>query len=98
MARPATPPSFAPTNGRANTFVSIGECMVEMSPATKADEFRRGFAGDTFNTTWYVKALAPHWQTRFVSRVGTDEMSDQMMAMMVQSGIETCHGLPSDTR
>ncbi len=75
----------------ANRFVSIGECMVEMAPAAAADEFRLGYAGDTFNTAWYVKMLAPDWGSRFVSRVGRDSVSDRMLAMMAQSGIETEH-------
>ncbi|MGB5556836.1 MAG: sugar kinase [Paracoccaceae bacterium] len=79
-------------------FASIGECMVEMAPAAKADEFKLGFAGDTFNTAWYVKALAPAWQSRFVSRVGQDTVSDQMLAMMAQAGIDTDHVLRSPDR
>lgn len=50
-----------------------------------------GFAGDTFNTAWYIKTLAPDWETRFVSRVGTDDVSDRMLAMMTDAGIDTNH-------
>ena len=49
--------------------------MVEMAPTQQASQFNMGFAGDTFNTAWYVKMLAPEWQSRFVSRVGSDDVS-----------------------
>jgi len=70
-------------------FVSIGECMVELSPAADPETFRVGYAGDTFNTAWYVKRLAPDWQSSFVTRVGMDSASDKMLAMIEQSGVET---------
>ena len=79
-------------------FVSIGECMVEMAPAVNADEYKLGFAGDTFNTAWYAKALSPSCQSCFVSRVGTDEASNKMLNMMDQSGIDTGHILRSPDR
>lgn len=79
-------------------FVAIGECMVELAPASARDEFKRGFAGDTFNTAWYVKALAKRWNSRFVSRVGCDAVSNDMLAMMAGSGIDTAHILRSPDR
>ena len=36
------------------TFLSIGECMVEMAP-TAAGDYSLGFAGDILNTAWYVR-------------------------------------------
>ena len=76
-------------------FTSIGECMVELAPAASADEYKLGFAGDAFNTAWYAKVLSPSCQSRFVSRVGTDDASDKMLAMMAKSGIDTDHMLRS---
>lgn len=87
--------SLDPMNIR---FISIGECMVEMAPAQHSGQFSLGFAGDTFNTAWYVKALAPTWLSRFVTRVGTDSVSDQMLAMMNDAGIDTSHILQSADR
>ena len=40
------------------SFASIGECMIELS-AGKGDLWRMGFAGDTFNTAWYARAILP---------------------------------------
>lgn len=93
--------NFAP-GGRGGSgperFVSIGECMVELAPATAADEYKLGFAGDTFNTAWYIKALAPEWDARFVSRVGQDAISDQMLAMMERAGVDAGHVLRTTER
>ena len=38
--------------------VSVGECMVELSGAGQG-LWRQAFAGDTFNTAWYLRALMP---------------------------------------
>ena len=43
---------------------------------------RMGFAGDTFNTAWYLRQLRPDWLTQFVSRIGTDKVSNAMLEMM----------------
>jgi 2-dehydro-3-deoxygluconokinase len=97
---PDTQKIKSPNQGVADfkRFVSIGECMVEMAPAVQTDAYKLGFAGDTFNTAWYVKALAPQWHSRFVSRAGQDAISDQMLAMMDQAGIDTDHILRSPDR
>lgn len=70
---------------------SIGECMVEMAPGDDVGLFRQSFAGDTFNTLWYLRQLAPDWAARYVSRVGDDRISDEMLAMMEGAGVETSH-------
>lgn len=70
------------------TFLSVGECMVELSPG--GDGFRMGFAGDTFNTAWYARRLlGADWTVGYVSCVGTDAISDRMLAMMQGAGIDT---------
>tara|TARA_B100000683_G_C11986685_1_gene347970 strand:+ start:71 stop:235 length:165 start_codon:yes stop_codon:yes gene_type:complete len=35
-------------------ILSIGECMAELSPDGQQGKFNLGFAGDTFNTAWYI--------------------------------------------
>ena len=68
-------------------FLSIGECMVEMSPRA-ADLFGLGFAGDTFNTAWYAcRAGGPDLDVRFLSCVGDDDMSRRMAAFIKGSGV-----------
>ena len=44
-------------------FASVGECMIELS-AGKGADWRLGYAGDTFNTAWYVRAILPKGQPR----------------------------------
>ena len=40
-------------------FLSIGECMAELAPASEAGQFNLGFPGDTFNTAWFLARLNP---------------------------------------
>jgi 2-dehydro-3-deoxygluconokinase len=63
--------------------------MVELSPAGEG-LYRRGFAGDTFNTAWYLRRRLPgDWRVGYATGVGTDALSDQMVAFMAEAGIET---------
>lgn len=71
------------------TTACIGECMVELAPAG-AGLFRQAFAGDVFNTAWYLKALSGT-PVRFVSAIGTDPLSDAMLAFIDAQGIDTAH-------
>ncbi|MDU8909803.1 sugar kinase [Aestuariicoccus sp. MJ-SS9] len=71
------------------SFLSIGECMVELAPAS-GDLYRRGFAGDTFNTAWYARRLLPaEWSVAYASCIGTDAVSDEMTAFIAAQGIDT---------
>ena len=44
-----------------NGIVSIGECMLELSGRVNqnggGEDWRMGFAGDTLNTLWALRAL-----------------------------------------
>jgi 2-dehydro-3-deoxygluconokinase len=72
-------------------FVSVGECMIEMSGG-EGGSYRLGFAGDTFNTSWYVRALFPaDWQVDYVTALGDDLYSQQMRDFMEKNGIGTKH-------
>lgn len=72
--------------------VSVGECMVELAPSTKPGLYQRGFAGDTFNTAWYLRGLLPQSAVvDYVTMVGTDAMSDQLWQFMTDHGIGTRH-------
>jgi 2-dehydro-3-deoxygluconokinase len=70
-------------------FASIGECMVELSPASDG-LYRRGFAGDTFNTAWTLRALTdPHAvRVRYVTALGDDALSDELFRFIGAAGIE----------
>lgn len=70
-------------------FLSIGECMVELAAAGPG-LYRRGFAGDTFNTAWYARRLLPAaWTVAYGSVIGEDRISDEMAAFMAGEGIDT---------
>jgi 2-dehydro-3-deoxygluconokinase len=70
-------------------FLSIGECMVELSGAGDG-LWRTGFAGDTLNTAWYLRALAPDaWDIDYFTVVGQDPVSDAMCDFIAAAGIGT---------
>jgi 2-dehydro-3-deoxygluconokinase len=70
-------------------FLSIGECMVELSQAGDG-LLRKGFAGDTLNTAWYARACLPaDWAVDYCSAVGDDPLSAEMLAFFQSHGIGT---------
>ncbi len=73
------------------TVLAIGECMVELSSA-QGGLYAMGFAGDTFNTAWYLRRrLPPYWRVGYLSAVGTDTVSGRMLDFIVASGIDVSH-------
>lgn len=72
------------------TFLSVGECMIEMASLGGAD-FRLGFAGDTMNTAWYARACLPRstWEVSYFTRLGEDPYSKKMLAFFEENGIDT---------
>tara|TARA_R110002049_G_scaffold187041_1_gene355304 strand:+ start:1340 stop:2314 length:975 start_codon:yes stop_codon:yes gene_type:complete len=79
-------------------IVSIGECMVELAPAATPGQLKQAFAGDTFNTIYYTKLLRPDWHARYLSRVGADQISADMLAQMAAHGLDVSHIRKSETR
>ena len=76
---------------RHNTILCIGECMVEMSP-NEDGSYTKGYAGDTFNTAWYLKAEMPNtWRVSYLTALGDDAASDQMIEFIDASGVSTEH-------
>ncbi|WP_439616094.1 sugar kinase [Shinella sp.] len=75
----------------AGRLLSIGECMVELMQAD-GGLMRKSFAGDTFNTAYYARQYLPaDWSVDYFSAVGTDMISDEMLAFMAGHGIGTGH-------
>ena len=73
-------------------IIAIGEAMVEMAPTEVPGTFTMGFAGDTLNTAWYLRRLLPPSdQVDYLTAVGTDALSDQMVGFLQSSGIGTDH-------
>lgn len=71
--------------------LAIGECMAEMAPGTQPDEFRLGFAGDTFNTAWYLAMLSSKAEVSYFTAVGDDALSTRMVQVIADGGIDTRH-------
>jgi 2-dehydro-3-deoxygluconokinase len=68
-------------------FVSVGECMIEMSGGDEG-QYRLGYAGDTLNTAWYARAKLPAgWDVDYVTALGDDLYSQQMAEFFAENGI-----------
>ena len=71
------------------SFASIGECMIELS-GRGDDLWQMGFAGDTFNTAWYARAVLPaERRVAYVTALGDDPFSERMRAFIDAAGVET---------
>lgn len=71
------------------TFLSIGECMVEMAP-TAGGDYSLGFAGDTLNTAWYARQhFGADWEVSYLTAVGEDAISGRMVDFIAGAGINT---------
>ncbi|UHS57214.1 sugar kinase [Agrobacterium vaccinii] len=72
-------------------FLSIGECMVELSQAGDG-LLRKGFAGDTLNTAWYARACLPaDWTVDYFTALGDDPLSQEMLDFIQAADIETAN-------
>jgi 2-dehydro-3-deoxygluconokinase len=67
------------------SVASIGECMLELS-ARPDGAWDMGFAGDTFNTLWAIRALT-ETDCDYVSAFGDDPFSAKQIAFLKQAGI-----------
>ena len=72
-------------------FLAIGECMAELAPAQATGQYSLGFAGDTFNTAWYLARLRSDLDVAYFTALGDDTLSRQMRAFFVASGIDDRH-------
>lgn len=78
-------------NPHPKTLLSIGECMVEMSQSSTGG-YNIGYAGDTFNTAWYARRqLSDDWRVSYLTAVGDDQISDDMLGFIRDAGIDTAH-------
>jgi 2-dehydro-3-deoxygluconokinase len=68
-------------------FAAIGECMIELSGG-EDDRWRMGFAGDTFNTAWYARAILPaRHGVAYVTALGDDPFSARLRGFIADAGI-----------
>jgi 2-dehydro-3-deoxygluconokinase len=74
-----------------NKFLSIGEVMVELADIGGV-LMKKGFAGDTFNTAYYARICLPAtWDVDYLTALGTDAASDEILAFIRSTGIGTRH-------
>ena len=80
-------------------ILSVGECMAEFSLDEQTGKFNLGFAGDTFNTAWYIANNHSDINSSYFSKVGDDELSDSMLKFMSDNRVDTTHvqKVPSST-
>ena len=73
-------------------FAAIGECMVELSH-NGDDSYLRSFAGDTLNTAIYLARglKGTGCRVSYVTALGKDPLSEQMVMSWGQEGIECDH-------
>jgi 2-dehydro-3-deoxygluconokinase len=72
----------------------LGECMVELRHRTET-ELDLAFGGDTLNTAVYLARLLRDHDARidYVTAIGHDRYSDQMLALFQAEGLNTEHVL-----
>lgn len=72
-------------------FLAIGECMAEFGPPDPSGAYQMSFAGDTFNTAWYLARLCPDVDVSYFTAVGDDAISRQLLAFLERSEISGSH-------
>ena len=70
----------------------LGEVMIELI-AQEGDSARIGVAGDTYNTSVYIKKLCKEdeIQVSYITALGTDTFSQRILSNIKQHGIQTDH-------
>ncbi|SUB31973.1 2-dehydro-3-deoxygluconokinase [Yersinia pseudotuberculosis] len=73
----------------SKNIAAIGECMIELSQ--KGTDLSRGFGGDTLNTAVYIarQVSAPDLNVHYVTALGTDSFSEEMLTAWQQENIQT---------
>ncbi|MCP8688838.1 sugar kinase [Marinobacterium sedimentorum] len=70
-------------------IASIGECMIELAPQG-ADQYRQGFAGDSYNTAYYLqRLLGDRASVSYVTALGDDRLSAAMCRHFSGAGLDT---------
>ncbi|MCF2948731.1 sugar kinase [Paraglaciecola aquimarina] len=67
--------------------VLFGECMLELKQ-TDASSMRHAFAGDALNSAVYLKRQFPQFDVSFMSALGDDSISHQMLEVFAQEGLD----------
>jgi 2-dehydro-3-deoxygluconokinase len=68
-------------------IAAIGECLIELSK-TELGTFRQSFGGDSLNTAVYLaRLLGESADIKYITAIGTDSHSDQMVRSWQAEGI-----------
>lgn len=59
-------------------IAAIGECLIELTERN-ANLMAMNFAGDTYNTCYYLAQLNHHWYIAYVTALGLDPYSQAML-------------------
>lgn len=81
---------------KTGTLLALGECMLELIPCND-DSFAKGYAGDTFNALVYAKRLEPGLNVSYLTGVGADAISQDMLNYWHSLGINSDKAIQSDT-
>jgi 2-dehydro-3-deoxygluconokinase len=75
------------TNPRG-CLVFAGECMLELVNKDP-DTIRKSFAGDLYNSSVYLKRAFPKQEVQFMSCIGQDSLSEQLLERLASESVET---------
>lgn len=76
------------------SILFAGECMLELRKAD-AVTYRRGFAGDTYNSAVYAKLWSEDLAISFFTAIGQDSISEEMLSHWKESGLDCSQVLRS---
>lgn len=62
--------------------------MAELAPAGPPDTYRQGFAGDTFNTAWYLARCSRGIDVAYATAIGDDHVSAALRRFIGESGVD----------
>ena len=80
-----------------SSLLTIGECMLELRKASDGG-VTSAFAGDTYNSAVYAKRFSPDIKVGFLTALGLDPFSADMLKTWQQEQIDTSLVATSQTR
>jgi len=78
-------------------IVIYGECMVELRTES-AQTLTKSYAGDTYNSAVYLKRCLPSSSVSYLTAIGADFLSDELMFNMGENEINTDYVFRSVSR
>ncbi|ABG39364.1 2-keto-3-deoxygluconate kinase [Paraglaciecola sp. T6c] len=71
-----------------NKLLFVGECMLELR-RDENGQVHTSYAGDTYNSAVYAKRTCPESEVAYLSAVGDDVFSQQLLSNMATEGIDS---------